>query len=151
MSGAQTSPVVFKIKGLEAIQDKLKALSELQFSELLDNLGSIVISQTQKRIESAGPAPDGKQWPEWSDNYAKTRHGNHALLQNEGYLKGSFEASVTGKNLSVGSNLVYAATHQYGDKDRGIPARTYLGLSDDNNDEVKSAVDDWLASVVQAA
>jgi phage gpG-like protein len=33
---------------------------------------------------------------------------------------------------AVGTNLIYGATHQFGDEERGIPARPYLGLSDDD-------------------
>ena len=33
----------------------------------------------------------------------------------------------------AGTNLVYAATHQFGDPERIIPARPFLGVSDEDN------------------
>jgi phage virion morphogenesis protein len=94
---------------------------------LLDAMGALVESQTRQRITSTKTAPDGKKWAPWSEKYAVTRHGGHSLLRNEGDLLDAIQHLVSGDTSEVGANLEYAATHQYGDRKRGIPARPYLG------------------------
>jgi phage gpG-like protein len=42
------------------------------------------------------------------------------------------------------SNIVYAATHQFGDDERNIPARPYLGLSQENAQDVLDVIEDWI-------
>ena len=57
--------------------------------------------------------------------------------------------------LRVGSNLVYAAIHQFGgtpDMHPGpaaIPARAYLGLSDADVVEIEDELEHWIAGVLQ--
>ena len=46
--------------------------------------------------------------------------------------------AISGASVEVGSNLVYAATHQFGDPDRRIPARPYLGLSADDERDIEA-------------
>ncbi|WP_278385111.1 phage virion morphogenesis protein, partial [Alteromonas mediterranea] len=36
---------------------------------------------------------------------------------------------ITGRTLTFGSNQEYAATHQFGREEDGIPARPFLGLT----------------------
>ena len=59
------------------------------------------------------------------------------LLQSEGDLLDSIQYLVDREKVEIDSNLVYAATHQYGDKARGISARTYLELSDEDERELE--------------
>ncbi|MFV0448034.1 MAG: hypothetical protein ACK5MF_06180 [Vibrio sp.] len=54
--------------------------------ELLESLGSVVESQTRRRIADEKESPSGVSWPDWSSDYAKTRHGNQSLLQGNGDL-----------------------------------------------------------------
>ena len=44
----------------------------------------------------------------------------------------------------AGTNVVYAATHHFGDEERSIPARPFLGLSADARDAVLQAIVDRL-------
>jgi len=46
--------------------------------------------------------------------------------------------------VQVGSNLIYAATHQFGDPARNIPARPFLGLSTDDRTEILALAQAWL-------
>lgn len=76
-------------------------------------------------------APDGK-WHRWSAKYAAARargRGGNKILQDTGQLRGSIGFSNTSKTASVGTNLVYAPTHQYGDSARNIPKREFLWVS----------------------
>ena len=62
-----------------------------------------------------------------------------------GHLRDSITHNVTADGVEVGSNLAYAATHQYGDPRRNIPERPYLGASEQDLDELRDIVDGWLA------
>lgn len=41
-------------------------------------------------------------------------------------IQGTVRRSGNKRKIVLGSNLIYAATHEYGDPDRKIPARPYL-------------------------
>ena len=51
------------------------------------------------------------------------------ILQDTGRLRNSITGVVSSKGAEVGTNLVYAKTHQYGDPKRNIPQRTFVWLS----------------------
>lgn len=113
-----------------------------QMVDLLENIGALVESQTRRRIQEEKTGPDGKAWQAWSDRYARNRPGGRSLLQSEGGLLDSIQYLVTDGEVEVGSNLIYAATQQYGDDARGIPARPYLGISDENEAEIDELLQD---------
>ena len=46
----------------------------------------------------------------------------------------------------AGTNVVYAATHQFGDARRGTPARPFFGVSRDTRGTIVQTVIDHLAS-----
>lgn len=48
------------------------------------------------------------------------------ILQDHGDLRLSINYGYDNKGATIGSNLVYAATHNYGDKKRGIHRRRFL-------------------------
>ncbi|GAB1040987.1 MAG: phage virion morphogenesis protein [Shewanella algae] len=79
-------------------------------AELLDTLGAVVESQTRRRIADEKTAPDGSPWPDWSDDYAKSRHGNQSKLQGDGPLLDSIQYIVERNRVRIGSPLVYART-----------------------------------------
>ena len=141
--------ISIEITGLDPLIAKLERLARPDQVELMEQIGSLVESQTRNRIKNEKRAPDGTPWKKWSDEYSKTRHGGHSLLMNEGDLLDSIQWQVSGDSVEIGSNLVYARTHQLGRKvGRGrIPARPYLGLSAENRDEISEAIDSWLESL----
>lgn len=122
----------------------------------LEAIGAVVESQTRRRIEDGGPSPDGTPWDAWSRGYAATRHGGQALLRGDGGLMDSIDWVADDDSVQIGSNLVYAAIHQFGGEDdmpagpAGIPARPYLGLSDDDAEEVLDELNDYLARLADA-
>lgn len=134
---------------ISAIRDLNKKIEKLTFVDthsLFEEIGAELESQTRRRIAEEKEAPDGQPWPAWSPNYAASRHGGQSLLQGEGDLLDSIQYQVfaDGSGVEWGSNLIYAATHQFGDAERGISQREYLGLSDDNADDIGTIIDDWM-------
>jgi phage gpG-like protein len=79
--------------------------------------------------------------------------GEHKILEDTGRLRRSVTARQgpgsiwrrTDKTAFTGTNLVYAATHQHGDKKRGIPARPFAVVSDETKDEMERATYWWVA------
>lgn len=142
--------IEIRLDGLQALQQRLELLARMNLMPLRHNIGALVESQTRRRLAEEKQAPDGKAWAPWGPNWAGTRHKGHRLLENEGNLIDSIHFVVAGEDILVGSNLVYAAIHQFGGDEVGIPipARPYLGLSDDNFAEMVDLVDSFITKVL---
>jgi phage virion morphogenesis protein len=143
--------LVYDLKAIERLEERINAIAGFDRRKLLDQIGSVVESQTRYRIVKEKTGPDGIAWPEWSERYAKTRHAGQSKLFGEGELEDSlgYAVAIDGSQVEIGSNLIYAATHQAGDEDRNIPARPYLGLSADNEEDLEAVVDSYLREVTQ--
>lgn len=114
-----------------------------------DLVGAMVVEQTRFRIHSEKTAPDGTKWPRWSARYAKTRHKNQSLLEGRGLMRDSiFYVTHNDGTIELGSNVKYAASHQYGDEERHIKARPYLGLSRANMKDLADALEAYLYEVM---
>ncbi len=126
---------------------RLERLAQLDTTPLLEAIGAEVESQTRRRIAVDKASPTGLPWPEWSADYAATRHSGQSLLQGVGHLLDSITHQVDGNSVLIGSPLVYAATHQFGDDERGIEQRQFLGLEGDDLDDVVGLVEDYLEDI----
>jgi phage gpG-like protein len=141
---------------------KIEGLDEAPRAELFDGIGRLVQEQTRRRIESEKTTPDGTPW---QPNRAGT-----STLYREGHLARSVDYVISGAGVLVGSGLIYARPHQEGatikPKDAKvlrfmvgdavvfaravkIPAREWLGLSEENKHDIESATIDWLEGLVQ--
>lgn len=117
-----------------------------ELRDLTELLASEMESQTRRRIQVEKTAPTGEPWEPWSLNYAMTRHANHSLLRDRGGLLDSIVTQTDLLGATVGSNLTYAATHQFGSGD--VPARPYLGISDENAVDLEQLAAVWLDDYV---
>lgn len=139
MSGVQIqiddSELLKMIGRLDSFADGL--IDEVGYS--MAGLGE---SQTRRRLAEEKTAPDGEPWAPWSPGYARTRRRGQSLLQAGGDLIDSIASDYAGGEAYWGSNLVYAAIHQAGGDSSmapgpaGIPERPYLGISDENREEI---------------
>ena len=50
--------------------------------------------------------------------------------------------------VAIGSSEKYAATHQFGAPDRGIKARPFLGVSDEDREEINALAADYLVKAL---
>ncbi|PZE09271.1 phage virion morphogenesis protein, partial [Pseudomonas sp. 57B-090624] len=114
---------------------------------LLEGLGAEVESQTRRRIQSDKTSPSGEPWQGWSEAYAETRHSGQSLLQSMGPLLNSISYQVQGDSVLVGSPLIYAATHNFGDPDRGIPQREFLGVEGQDFEDLVGITEDYLEAM----
>jgi phage gpG-like protein len=131
-----------------------KLTAPLYLEHLLDTVGALIVGQTEHRIHTEKTSPVGAPWPEWSAKYAArveaSGNEHHTMLEAHGDLLTSLTSAVHAglgeSEVEVGSNLVYAATHQYG-RD-SIPQRRYLGLSADNTHALDKLVTDYLGTLL---
>ena len=95
-------------------------------------------------------SPAGAPWaplkPATVEDRLRQRYGSGPILERSGDLGARILADWDNTGAVVGTNVVYAATHHYGDDDRGIPARPFLGVADEARDVILQAVADHLAS-----
>lgn len=147
----------FDLSSVSRLQERIARLGNVDRQDLLEQLAGVAESQTRRRISDEQETPDGEPWQAWSANYAATRHGGQALLQGDGNLVDSITSEIEGDEALIGSNLVYAAIHQFGGTPdmapgpAGIPARAYLGFSRDNLNEIEAVADRWLDKHLEAA
>lgn len=112
---------------------------------LAEDIGEMLVSSTQDRFES-GQGPDGTPW---QPSQRAGREGGKTLVDNA-TLRNSIGYEASAMAVMVGSNLVYARPHQEGGQvGRGLavtlPARPYLGISDEDLDEAGQMVVDHIA------
>jgi len=139
-------------RGVVAAKRVLDKLSYFDARSLLDNLGAVVENQTRRRIQRQEGPPDGGSWAEYSESYRKEKKRKGKLrkgfLRLYGDLLDTMTHNVIGSDaVEIGSNRPYAATHQLGSKDGSTPARPYLGLTDENEDELEQATVAWIKGV----
>ena len=77
---------------------------------------------------------EGTRWPALSKATIKARRkgprkGEPQPLRDTGRLFNSLTSQATNIGAIVGTNVKYAATHQFGVEDRNIPARPFLFLT----------------------
>ena len=117
---------------------------------LMESVGDALVSGTLKRFQDEED-PTGKKWPK-SQRAAKK---DGQTLTDTALLRRSVDYAATSDKVMVGSNLPYARIHQKGGKTgKGhkvdMPARPYLGVSEEDMDEVRETVADFLAGTFKA-
>lgn len=148
MAGVTTSLTTI---GLDAAITKLSKLASFEMAQLAADAGGILESSTKGRFETKS-APDDEAWAPWSEAYAATRNsGKHSLLVGDNDLLESVQSYSTGSEAIVGSNLVYAAIQNFGGEEvgRAIPARPFLGLSDDDVADLRDLVTVQIGGLMQ--
>lgn len=134
---------------VEKLSDRIQRFGRANTRDLMDSIAFEGENQTRRRIAEEKAAPDGTPWPNWSSNYAATRRGGHSLLESDGSLVDTLVSNSDDDYAEWGSNLVYFAIQNFGGTPdmapgpAGIPARTMLGLSDENQQDIEGIVNDW--------
>lgn len=101
--------------------------------------------RTHKERFSQQRDPEGKPWAPLSPGYrARKKRNQDKILVLYGYLSGllRYQVGAGGTRLELGTDRVYGATHQFGDPRRNIPARPFIGLSDDDRRMILEVVQD---------
>jgi phage virion morphogenesis protein len=165
--------ITIKTDGADAVRQRLQEIADRagNLSPIMKAIGDRVVEQTKRRFESGGPAPDGTPWKPPQTPNPKRR----GTLRVSDQLRDSIRYQLLGNNaVAIGTNKIYGAIHQLGGKtsahiirprNKGglfwpgakhpmksvrhpgsvIPARTFLGLSRENSDEVLSIINEYIA------
>lgn len=156
-----------KIKSdFSSLKKKLEKLEKMNKSEHLTNkIGNDMKKEVALRFRREED-PDGKKWEalkgsdnnkesalRFSNNGVKSnkkgkkrkmkRGGNPKILQDTGRLKNSISMKNDKTKAIVGTNVVYAKTHQFGLESKNIPARPFMGLSKIQKDKYTNWINRW--------
>ncbi len=145
---------------------KIRGFAELDKKKINAAIGEGVRESTLERFKTS-KGPDDKTW---KTSIRAATEGGRTLVQTA-QLRNSIRSKSDASGFAVGTNAKHAATHQFGEQGRtirarraktlrfqvggrwvskkkvkiNIPARPYLGLSDDDMQEIKGTVEDFIA------
>lgn len=145
------------IQGADPLLMALKRLGNKDNQkDLMDTLGSYGVSSTQERFIRKS-SPNGLGW--------KPAHRGGQTLRDTGRLFQSLTYRATQNGVEWGTNVIYAAIHQFGGTIKpkkakklvfrglkgmvfanqvNIPARPYLGINDEDRTEMANLIQDWM-------
>jgi phage virion morphogenesis (putative tail completion) protein len=122
-------------------------------------IGTGLVSSTHRRFVSQ-TSPDGAKWAPLNPEYRRTKR-NSRILTESGRLRDSINARPSSDAVRVGTNVLYAGVQQGGAtiepvasthlvfrmgdgfafaKSVTIPARPFLGISEDDEDMIADTV-----------
>ena len=127
-------------------------------------IGELLLRSTRKRFDTHR-SPDGTPWARLRDSTLKRkREGGHAhnadkILTESGELRSRLNIRPGRDYVEIGSSVIYASTHQFGAgkgafgaTSRGmpipfgdIPARPFLGVSDEDSTEIELRIADYIS------
>lgn len=153
MAGVQYTVSLSDI-GLASRFDAVAAGAE-DMTELMDLIGSVLVNGARTRIAETNVDPDGVPWPK---SFRVESGQGGKTLYDQGNLLASITEEPAPREVTVGSNLIYAGVHQTGatirPKTAGalfftladgtkvmagevtIPARPYIGISDGERENI---------------
>jgi phage virion morphogenesis protein len=136
--------------GEEAIARALNRLLSQSddLSPALREIGEHMLESTQNRM-SRELSPDGQSWEPLSINTIENKSlsgQSDKILRGYGTLADLLNYQINGNQLMFGSNMEYAATHQFGRERANIPARPLLGVSDSDEVEILDILRSHLVS-----
>lgn len=117
-------------------------------------IGETVTASVKRNFEVGG-RPNG--WQELSDVTLAMKGGRGRILMDQGGwasgLAGSIHYEADANSVMIGTNKIYAATHQFGREGGGwwgsdIPARPFLMVQDEDWQEIEEALEDYIFSGV---
>lgn len=141
------------------LQKALKNLSEVDIKALKKAIGTSLRDSTVERFKESKD-PDDKAWKPSRNSILN----NKKTLVDSSRLRNSIKPKETKTGVAVGTNTIYAATHQFGEKGRiirpknakaltfqidgkwrrakkvkiKIPARPFMGISEEDMAEITS-------------
>ena len=149
-----------------AMLRKIRSFSETDRRGINTALSEAVRESTLERFKQ-GRDPEGRRW---KTSIRAAAEGGKTLVRS-GQLKNSIHARADTSGFAVGTDVKHAATHQFGETGRTIrarrkkalrfqvggrwiskkqvritiPARPFLGLSDEDMREIRDTVEDFIA------
>jgi phage virion morphogenesis protein len=129
---------------------------------LYDQIGAALVVSTQNRFETESD-PDGNPWPQ----SLRVRLEGGKTLTDSARLKNSITHEASNTGVDIGTNLIYAAVHQFGAVIKAktesglrfraagngdyvnvsqvtIPQRAFLGIDEDDQAEIFAITADYI-------
>ena len=101
--------------GLGPALERLRRQAE-NLRPALHDIGEYLLESSEDRFDAQVDSA-GRPWAPLSPGYKKQKRRHQDLiLVLDGYLKGTLAKRISVGRLEIGSNRVYAATHQLGDE-----------------------------------
>jgi phage virion morphogenesis protein len=128
------------VLGEEAITKQLNLMLSrgLELAPAFYEIGEHLLESTQDRMNQE-VSPDGTPWEPLSINTLEQKdltNQSDKILRGYGTMADMLSYQVSGNQLMFGSNMEYAATHQFGRDSANIPARPFLGVNGDDETEI---------------
>ena len=151
-----------RLEGAEAALGKLgDAAQRMEHpAPLFDLIGAMLVTSTQDRFER-GTDPEGNPWPV----SLRVRFEGGSILRDSHFLFQSITHEASDEGVEVGTNVPYAATHQFGAVIRPvvaralafevggevvfaqqvtIPRRAFLGLDDADEEAIEEIAEEFV-------
>ena len=155
--------IEIRIENLAAIEQAFRQLADRtgNLRPALDEIGEHLAETTKHRFQTS-TSPEGRRWAENKPSTLASKRGNLPLVR-EGDLQDEIYSRATGSEVTIGSPMIYAATHQFGAR-RGsfgntgsgvpipwgtIPARPFLGVSTDDARNILDILGDHLEQAIR--
>ncbi|MEL6639724.1 MAG: phage virion morphogenesis protein [Pseudomonadota bacterium] len=128
-------------------------------SPLMNDLGNYLLATTQDRM-TRGEQPDGQPFAPRSQT-TLDRYGQIPLgppLRKTGTMRQQIAYNYGPDWVGIGSNAIQAAVMQFGAQKHSlgpaspwgdIPARPFIGLSDEDQSQILGIIIEWLDSLAQ--
>lgn len=160
----------FYFQGQEKIQDWLRKVEAKagDHKALYDELGDILLKGVHDRFKR-GVAPDGRPWQKSWRAIAQ----NGQTLRDTGRLLNSIRTRSSKNSASILTNVVYARLMQFGGTIRAknkpylvfktptggwvkrksitVPARPFFGVSEDDAQNILTAIEEYLEDLLKDA
>ena len=141
--------IQLSLEGMDAVQERLSGLmlTDAQIRPLLSDIGEEVVSQTHQHFE-AGESPAGEKW---EASIRAEAEGGQTLVDTA-RLQNSMGYEVSGGQVEAGTNVIYAAIHNFGGEDVGKPEilmRQFLPKSKDEISGFDLMVDAFIMKALQ--
>jgi phage virion morphogenesis protein len=138
------------------LEENLHRMWRINFTALHKEIGEHLVASTQMRFKEE-TAPDGTRWPQ----SIRAREEGGQTLSDTRRLRNSITCAGRPDRVEVGTNDIRASTHQFGAVIRAkrakalkfrvggrwavkkavrIPARPFLGLSDDDQEAINEII-----------
>ncbi|WP_273152819.1 phage virion morphogenesis protein [Methylophaga thiooxydans] len=128
----------------KAIAARLRALVDAgeDLEPAFIDIGEGLLNSTHDRWDQQVD-PEGNPWEPLDPKYqARKKKNADKVLVLEGFMRDTLAYNTSSQSMEMGTNLIQGATHQFGDDDRGIPARPYLGVSEDDEQMIIDTLHD---------
>ena len=133
------------------------AAAGADLSPVMRQVAGILADAAEQAFASESDPATDQPWQPLTGVHQERREARGytgGLLQMTGQLAASIQSDYGRDYAQVGSNLVYAAIHQHGGTadmrpaNAAIPARPFLGASDEDRDEILDVLQRHLSSRV---